>query len=129
MVDTNWRYWQFLHRDTGAREWVGISRPDAWPRIDRIKVWTLLPDKAVFVANWFVSQDHQLDVEERHWEHDSITGWDFCDAAIEAPLPSADDLRRITRPEAVLEFAQIDRIPLKRIVGLREANRIADGRR
>lgn len=128
MVNTGWKYWQILDLRTGQPLWAAISRPDARARIDRIKVWTLLPDKEIFVANWFVTQDHQRDVADRQWEHDGITGWDFCDVATTVPLPSADDLNRLIRPEAVLTLDQIDRIALVKIVGKREAARIATER-
>ncbi|MGV9671525.1 MULTISPECIES: hypothetical protein [unclassified Gordonia (in: high G+C Gram-positive bacteria)] len=129
MVDIKWRYWQILDRDDESVHWLAISRPDARPRIDRIKLWTLLPDSAVLVANWFVSEDHQRAADDRTWVHDSITGWDFCEAAADVQQPSPADLSRIGRPESVLTVDQIDRIPLAKVIGKREAERVWDARR
>ncbi|NLG45479.1 MAG: hypothetical protein GX543_03315, partial [Gordonia sp.] len=65
---------------------------------------------------------------ERQWVHDSIDGWDFCDAAVLVPEPSADDARRLSRPETLLTIDQIDRVDLAKVVGKREAQQIVDGR-
>ncbi len=50
-------------------------------------------------------------------------------AAVEVGLPTADELARIARPEAMLTVDQIDRIPLVGVVGKREAERIWVARR
>ncbi|MFZ2510036.1 MAG: hypothetical protein WAW85_02950 [Gordonia sp. (in: high G+C Gram-positive bacteria)] len=118
-----WRFWQFFDHD-GALRWVGVSRPNSHRKIDRTKIWTLLPSQQVLVANWFLMADQQLPEAEREWVHDSIDGWDFCDAAIEVPEPSRDDLARLTRPEAELTLDQIDRIPMEQVTGLRDRDRI-----
>ncbi|MDF3285093.1 hypothetical protein [Gordonia sp. N1V] len=129
MVDLRWQYWQLLDPADESLRWLAITRPKAHARIDRTKMWTLLADKAVLVANWFVAEDHQRPEAQRRWIHDSITGWDFCEAAVEAGLPTADELARIARPEAMLTVDQIDRIPLVGVVGKREAERIWVARR
>ncbi|WP_244332521.1 hypothetical protein [Gordonia polyisoprenivorans] len=79
MVDLRWRYWQLLDPADESLRWLAITRPKAHARIDRTKMWTLLADKAVLVANWFVAEDHQRPEAQRQWIHDSITGWDFCE--------------------------------------------------
>ncbi|GAA4674453.1 hypothetical protein [Gordonia humi] len=122
-----YRFWQFFNSD-GDLEWLGVMRPTAHARIDRQKVWTLLPGQRRLIANWFLSHDRQLDENERRWTHDSITGWDFVDAAIVVPEPSKDDVERLSRPEAVLTFDQIDDIPLLRISGKRDYDRIVSER-
>ena len=124
MVDVKtWRFWQFLNQD-GKLEWVGVTRPTTHARIDRTKVWTLLPAQRRLIANWFVSHDHQLDESDRLWIHDSIDGWDFCDAAALAPEPSKADVDRLSRPESMLTFRQIDDIPLVNITGKRDLEAI-----
>ncbi|MCF8611698.1 hypothetical protein L5G28_16250 [Gordonia sp. HY285] len=128
MVDVDkWRFWQFFNTDDEL-EWIGVMRTKAHARIDRQKVWTLLPGQRRLIANWFISLDHQLDESERRWHHDSIDGWDFCDAAIIVPEPSKDDVERLSRPEAVLTFDQIDDIPLMKITGKRDYDRIISER-
>ncbi|MCF8570471.1 hypothetical protein L5G32_09350 [Gordonia sp. HY002] len=124
MVDVDkWRFWQFFNQ-AGDLEWIGVMRPTAHARIDRQKIWTLLPGQRRLIANWFISQDHQLEESERRWVHDSIDGWDFLDAAIIIPEPPKDDVERLSRPEAVLTFDQITDIPLLKITGKRDYDRI-----
>ena len=128
MVDfKKWQFWRMLDTD-GSLAWVAVSRPDAHARIDRVKFWTLLPGQERLIANWFVSADHQLPEGERQWEHDSIDAWDFCDAAAAVPEPSKDDVARITRPEQVLTFDQIDSIPLVKVTGKRDLEKILRAR-
>ncbi|MFT4087312.1 MAG: hypothetical protein QM658_09160 [Gordonia sp. (in: high G+C Gram-positive bacteria)] len=128
MVDyRKWKFWQLFDAG-GELAWVAISRPDAPRRLDRERVWTLLPGQQRFIANWFVAQDHQRPEEERRWLHDSITGWDFIDAAGRVPEPSKDDVERIARPEAVLTFEQIDSVPLSRVLTKKEIQQIVDAR-
>lgn len=124
MVDVKkWQFWQ-LFNQAGELEWVAISRPKAHARIDRVKLWTLLPRQRRLIANWYVSLDHHLPEGERRWVHDSIDGWDFCDAAVLAPEPSKDEVERLTRPEAVLGTHQIDDIMLVDVTGKRDLERI-----
>ena len=124
MVDVDkWRFWQFFNQ-AGDLEWIGVMRPTAHARIDRQKVWTLLPRQRRLIANWFISHDHQLEESERRWVHDSIDGWDFLDAAVIVPEPSKADVERLARPEAVLTFDQITDIPLLKVTGKRDYDRI-----
>lgn len=129
MVDVNkWRFWQ-LFDDAGELAWVAISRPDAPRRLDRERVWTLLPKQQRLIANWFVAQDQQLPENERRWVHDSIDGWYFLEAAAAVPEPSPEDLARIARPEAMLTLEQITDVPLARVVSKKELEQIVEARR
>lgn len=48
-----WEYWRLNRIDDDSLQWLAISRPEARAVIDRSKVWTLIPDRRLFVANWF----------------------------------------------------------------------------
>ncbi|WP_347958127.1 hypothetical protein [Gordonia aichiensis] len=128
MVDVRkWKFWQFLD-DEGEIAWVGVSRPDAHARIDRVKIWTLLPAQQRLIANWYLSHDYQLPEDQRQWVHDSIDGWSFLEVAALAPEPSKEEVQRLARPEAVLTFDQIDDIALDKVTGKRDLQQIVKAR-
>jgi hypothetical protein len=54
-----WEFRRLNRTDDGSLRWLAITRPDARARIDRQKVWTLIPDRRLFIANWFVTEDHR----------------------------------------------------------------------
>lgn len=119
-----WLCWQLLDPVTGEVEWLAVTQPFARAIVDRTKVWTMLPDKGYFIANWEVTADHALDVGDRRWVHDQIMMEELKDLAPGVRRPTDDDLNRIVRPERALTLDQIDRIPIAKILGKRVADRV-----
>ncbi|TXH23541.1 MAG: hypothetical protein E6R06_14650 [Mycobacterium sp.] len=107
-------FWKLTDADSGALAWLAFTRPNG-SALARRKVWTLIPRLQVFIANWFVSVDHQL--TEVRWVHTNIDIYEARETALLVPEPSADDLKRITRPEAVLTLDDIDRHKVTTVLG------------
>jgi len=59
-------FWKLTDADSGALAWLAFTRPDARSALVRRKVWTLIPYLQVFMANWFVSVDHEL-ADQSQW--------------------------------------------------------------
>lgn len=116
-----WEYWRLNRIDDGSLQWLAISRPEARAVIDRSKVWTLIPNRRLFVANWFVTEDHLRQREPGIWIHENIDIDEARDIAVELPPVSAEDLARIMRPEHCLTLDQLDRYPADKILGARVA--------
>lgn len=116
-----WEYWRLNRIDDDSLQWLAISRPDARASIDQTKLWTLIPDRRLFVANWFVTEDHRRQQEPGIWIHENIDIDEARDVALEVPQVSADDLARILRPERCLTLDQLDRYPADKILGARVA--------
>ncbi|WP_234801762.1 hypothetical protein [Mycolicibacterium conceptionense] len=98
---------------------MAISLPAARAAVDRSKVWTLIPNRQLFVANWFVTEDHHRQQEPGIWIHENIDIDEAREVALEVPPVSADDLARIMRPERGLTLDQLDRYPADKILGAR----------
>lgn len=96
-----WEFWRLDSVDGGQLAWLGITRPGARSAIDRTKVWTLVPALRMFIANWFVTEDHAR--ESGLWVHDNIHISEACDLVAEVPEVSKEDLDRIVRPERCLQ--------------------------
>lgn len=107
-------FWKLTDADSGALAWLAFTRPNG-SALARREVWTLIPRLQVFIANWFVSVDHQL--TEVRWVHTNIDIYEARETALLVPEPSADDLKRITRPEAVLTLDDIDRHKVTTVLG------------
>ena len=101
-------FWKLTDADSGALAWLAFTRPDARSALARRKVWTLIPYLQVFIANWFVSDHHEL-TDQSQWIHTNIDIYEARELALLVPQPQADDIKRITRPEAVLTLDDIDR--------------------
>ena len=117
MRSDGWEFWRLTRASDGELEWLGITRPTARASIDRVKVWTLMPARSVFIANWFVSEDHWREEGASLWIHENIESDEAREVALAVPELSAVDLARLTRPEACLTLAQIDRYPVAKILG------------
>lgn len=78
------------HRRRRELAWLGITRPGARSAIDRMKVWTLVPVLRMFIADWFVTEDHARD--SGLWVHDNIHIGEACDLVGEVPEVSKEDL-------------------------------------
>ena len=95
-----------------------MTRPGARSAIDRHKVWTLIPSRRLFIANWFVTEDRMRE-EGWVWVHENIDITEARDIILDVPQPSQVDLARITRPEACLTLDQIDRFTVEKVMGKR----------
>lgn len=112
-----WEFWRLDTVDDAALAWLAITRPGARAPIDRTKVWTLVPGLRMFIANWFVTEDHAS--ESGQWVHDNIHISEACDIIGDVPEVSKTDLDRIVRPERCLTLDQIDRHPVLKVMGKR----------
>lgn len=120
-MNHGWEYWRLNRIDDDSLQWLAISRPEARAVIDRSKVWTLIPDRRLFVANWFVTEDHHRQQQSGTWVHENIDIDEAREIALELPPVSAEDLARIMRPERCLTLDQLDRYPADKILGVRVA--------
>ena len=59
--------------------------------------------------------DHQL--TEVRWVHTNIDIFEARDMALEVPQPRMEDIKRITRPEALLTLDDIDRLKVTTVLG------------
>lgn len=109
-------FWKLTDADSGALAWLAFTRPDARSALARRKVWTLIPYLQEFMANWFVSVDHAL-TEQSQWIHTNIDVYEARELALLVPQPTAGDIKRITRPEAVLTLDDIDRHKVTTVLG------------
>ncbi|MBX9921138.1 MAG: hypothetical protein K2Y33_15155 [Mycolicibacterium frederiksbergense] len=109
-------FWKLTEAGSGELAWLAFSRPDARSALARRKVWTLIPHLQEFMANWFASVDHEL-TEESQWIHTNIDVYEARDLAVEVPQPRVEDIRRITRPEALLALDDIDRYKVTTVLG------------
>ena len=109
-------FWKLTDADNGALAWLAFTQPDARSALARRKVWTLIPQLQVFIANWFVSVDHEL-TDQNQWIHKNIDVYEARELALRVPQPTAEDIKRITRPEAVLTLDDIDRYKVTTVLG------------
>ncbi|WP_396910640.1 hypothetical protein [Mycolicibacterium sp.] len=127
VANRGWEHWRLNRIDDDSLQWLAITRPEARATIDRTKVWTLIPDRRIFLANWIVTEDHHRQEEPGIWTHENIDIDEARETALEVPQVSADELARILRPERCLTLDQLDRYPAEKILGVRVANAL--GRR
>jgi hypothetical protein len=109
-------FWKLTDADSGALAWLAFTRPDARSAPARRKVWTLIPYLQVFIANWFVSVDRER-TDQSRWIHTNIDVYEARELALLVPQPQAEDVKRITRPEAVLTLDDIDRHKVTTVLG------------
>lgn len=110
-------FWKLTDAESGALAWLAFTRPDARSALVRRKVWTLIPQLQVFMANWFVSADHEL-ADQSQWIHTNIDVYEARELALIVPQPTAGDIKRITRPESVLTLDDIDRHTVTTVLGM-----------
>ncbi|MGV9748329.1 hypothetical protein ACWDTG_26000 [Rhodococcus zopfii] len=125
MSKDGWEFWRVTRASDGVLAWLAVTRPGARAVVDRQKVWTLLPNSLVFIANWLVTEDFRRDDDASIWEYENIDSGEAHEVALEVPQPSADEIARLTRPESCLTLNQIDRHPLNRLLGKRVADDLA----
>jgi hypothetical protein len=109
-------FWKLTDADTGELAWLAFTRPNARSALDRRKVWTLIPHLREFLANWFVTVDHEI-TDQGRWVHTNIDIHEARELALLVPQPSTDDIKRITHPEAVLTLNDIDRYTVSTVLG------------
>ena len=108
-------FWKLADADSGALTWLAFTRPNG-SALARRKVWTLLPHLQVFIANWFVSVDRERTLGCQ-WIHTNIDIREARELALLVPQPHAEDIKRITRPTAVLALDDIDRHTVTTVLG------------
>ncbi len=94
-------------RRVAIRSWTSID--------DHIGSIAVDPAGRMFIANWFVTEDHTS--ESGLWVHDNIHIGEACDIIGDVPEVSKADLDRIVRPERCLTLDQIDRHPVLKVMG------------
>lgn len=117
-----WEYWRLNRIDDGSLQWLAMTRPGPRATSGITKVWTFIPDRRLFLANWMVTEDHNRQTEPGIWIHQNIGTDEACAIALDVPDVSAEDLARILRPERCLTHDQLDRYPAEKILGARVAN-------
>ncbi|WP_293020118.1 hypothetical protein [Mycolicibacterium sp.] len=113
-------FWKLMEADNGSLAWLAFTQPDARSTLDRRKVWTLIPRLQVFMANWFVIVDRER-TDQSEWVHKVIDVDEAREIAPLVPQPSTGDMKRITRPQAVLTLDDIDRHTVTKVLGKRTA--------
>ncbi|MCX8557654.1 hypothetical protein OS121_21620 [Mycolicibacterium mucogenicum] len=109
-------FWKLTDADNGSLAWLAFTRPDARSTLDRRKVWTLIPQLQVFIANWFVIVDRER-TDQSQWIHTPVDLYEARELAPLVPRSQAEDLKRITRPQAVLTLDDIDRHKVSTVLG------------
>ncbi|OBB19762.1 hypothetical protein A5761_00670 [Mycolicibacterium setense] len=120
-MNYGWEHWRLNRVDDDSLQWLAISRPEARAVVDRSKVWTLIPDRQIFLANWVVTEDHHRQHEPGIWIHENIDIDEAREIALEVPRVPPEELARILRPERCLTLDQLDRYPADKILGVRVA--------
>ncbi|KUI09919.1 hypothetical protein AU190_05770 [Mycolicibacterium acapulense] len=72
MTTIGWGFWRLNRTDDGSLQWLALTRPQARATIDRFTVWTLIPGRRLFLANWIVTEDHRREYETGVWIHQDI---------------------------------------------------------
>jgi hypothetical protein len=120
-----WEYWRLNRIDDGSLQWLALSRPASRSPMEGAKLWTLIPSRRIFLANWIVTEDHYRQEEPGIWVHENIGCEDAKHVALEVPQVSSEDLTRILHPERCLTLDQLDRFPADKILGARISNAAA----
>ncbi|AKS35856.1 hypothetical protein [Mycolicibacterium goodii] len=124
-VNLGWEHWRLNRIDDGSLQWLAFTRPEARAKIDRYKVWTLIPHRRIFLANWIVTEDyHRQDGEPGIWNFENIDIYEAREIALQVPQVSAEDLARLLRPERCLSFDQLDRHSAEKLLGTRVADEL-----
>lgn len=121
MASHDWEYWRLTGLEDGRVEWLAATKPGARATIDRQKVWTLIPRRVEFIANWYVTEDHLRASGDSLWLHELIEIDEAREVALEVLQPSGADLARLSRPETCLTLDQIDRHAVEKLLGNRVA--------
>ncbi|MGV0874042.1 hypothetical protein [Mycolicibacterium sp. XJ879] len=63
-----------------------------------------------------MSVDHEI-TDQNQWIHTNIDVYEARELALLVPQPNVEDIKRITRPEAVLTLDEIDRHKVTTVLG------------
>jgi hypothetical protein len=74
------------------------------------------PHLQLFITNRFVSVDHEL-TDQNQWIHTNIDVYEARELALLVPQTNIEDIKRITRPDAVLTLDDIDRYKVTTVLG------------
>ncbi|MEE4025050.1 hypothetical protein V1Y59_18335 [Gordonia sp. PKS22-38] len=124
MAKDGWEFWRLERVDDGALAWLAATRPNARATIDRHKVWTLVPNRSLFIANWYVTTDHRRG-SDYLWTHENIDVHDAREIALDVPDITADELQRIADPQAEFTLDQVDRYSAEKLLGKRVAEALS----
>ncbi len=127
MAKDGWEFWRLTRVGGTTVDWLAATRPEARALVDQRKVWTLIPNRSTFLANWFVTEDHHR-ASDFVWTHENIDIVEARQVAVEVPNVSADDLKRMMSPTAEFTLEQIDRYPVEKLLGKRVATTLSDRR-
>ena len=116
IADNGRVFWKLTDVVDGGLAWLAFTRPDARSTLGRRKVWTLIPQLEVFMANWFVIVDRER-TDQSQWIHTPVDLYEARELALLVPRPQAEDMKRITRPQAVLTLDDIDRHKVATVLG------------
>jgi hypothetical protein len=125
MPSHGWEFWRLVRVDDGESvDWLAATKPTARAAIDQHKVWTLIPNRSLFIANWYVTEDHHRE-SDFIWTHENIDVEEARRVALDVPDIDVDELQRITSPAAELTLEQIDRYPVVKLLGKRVAEALS----
>uniref|UniRef100_UPI003D91336C hypothetical protein n=1 Tax=Gordonia sp. B7-2 TaxID=3420932 RepID=UPI003D91336C len=127
MPTNGWEFWRLIRVDDESVDWLAATKPNARASIDQRKVWTLIPNRSTFIANWFVTEDHHRG-SDYLWTHENIDVDEARETALEVPDICVDELQRITSPKAELTLDQIDLYPVEKVLGKRVATALSSRR-
>ncbi|UNN05187.1 hypothetical protein [Rhodococcus opacus] len=128
MANDGWEFWRVTPVIRGGSEWLAVTRPGARAAIDRRKMWSLVPNRVIFLANWLLTEDYWREDEANAWAYENLDIEEAREAALEMPAVSAEGIARLTHPESCLTLDQIDRHTVDKILGKRTTSSLS-GRR
>ncbi|OKI61671.1 hypothetical protein A6A27_27755 [Micromonospora sp. CB01531] len=79
----------------------------------------------MFVANWFVIEDHRRENDGGVWASENIDADEARVVALEVPDPSASDMSPLTRRESSFTPDRIDRHRVDKLLGKRVPGELA----
>jgi hypothetical protein len=120
-----WEFWRISRREDAGLEWLGATRPGARVAADRETVWTLVSQRFAFITNWYVTEDRARPPDESTWVHEWVEAAEARSIAMEVPEPSADQLQRLTTPDALRVLGRVDRSHIEALLGTRVAAKLA----
>jgi hypothetical protein len=126
MANDGWEFWRVSPVSRGGGpEWLAMTRPGARAAIDRRKMWTLIPNRVIFLANWYLTEDYWREDEANAWAYENLNIEEARDVALEMPAVSTEEIARLTHPESCLTLDQIDRYTVDKILGKRTTSSLS----
>lgn len=119
MAVDGWKFWRVSPVTRGGLEWLAMTRPGARATIDRRKMWSLIPNRAIFLANWYLTEDYWREDDANAWAYENLDIDEARDVALEMPAVSTEEIARLTHPESCLTLDQIDRFTAEKVLGKR----------